>query len=146
MEVSGRKHGRDKGEILCQPCHGEDDEVPAEDYCENCNEYFCSSCLKVHRKMAVTKNHVIKSKADMPRTNVQSDPCVEPCDIHRTEIVKYYCHQHDSVGCGDCMVIDHKTCNVELVSDVSGNYHGNSGEIEMTKENIKEIERRINFY
>ncbi|XP_053395676.1 E3 ubiquitin-protein ligase TRIM71-like [Mercenaria mercenaria] len=142
MEVSGRRLGRDKDEILCQPCHGEGDEVTAEGYCENCNEYFCSLCLKVHRKMAVTKNHVIKSKVDMPRTNIQSDPCVEPCDIHKTEIVKYYCHKHDSVGCGDCMVIDHKACKVELVSDVSGNY-GNSGEIETIKEKIEEMERRI---
>ncbi|XP_045160843.2 uncharacterized protein LOC123525759 [Mercenaria mercenaria] len=143
MEVSGRRHSRDTGEILCQPCHGEGDELPAEGYCENCNEYFCSSCLKVHRKMAVTKNHVIKSKVEMPNANVQSDPCVETCDIHKTEIMKYYCHKHDLVGCGDCMVIDHKACKVELVSGVSNNY-GNSGEIEMIKEKIDEIERRIN--
>ncbi|XP_045160842.2 protein wech-like [Mercenaria mercenaria] len=148
MEVSGRRetsrNDRDHGGQLCQPCRGEGDEVPAEGYCENCNEYFCSSCLKVHRKMAVTKNHVIKSKDEMPTSPVKTDPCVQPCDIHKSETVKYYCHQHDSVGCGDCMVIDHKTCKVELVSHVSGNY-GNSGEIKMIKESIEEIERRINL-
>ncbi|XP_045160847.2 transcription intermediary factor 1-alpha-like [Mercenaria mercenaria] len=146
MEVSGRTKTSGKtdikNEILCQPCKGEGDEVPAEGYCENCNEYFCTSCLKFHRKMAVTKNHVIRSKDEMPTTQVQVDPCLEPCDTHKTEIVKYFCQEHNSVGCGDCMVIGHKACKVQLVSDVSGN-KDNSGEIELIKQKIADIEKKI---
>jgi hypothetical protein len=122
MEVLGRKESSD---IIrsCQPCKVDGDTVLAEGFCENCNEFLCSSCIKAHRKLAVTKNHVIKSKDEMPTVlSTQSDPCTELCDVHKNEIVKFYCQDHDSVGCGDCMVLEHTSCKVQLVSNVSCNY------------------------
>ncbi|XP_045188165.2 transcription intermediary factor 1-alpha-like [Mercenaria mercenaria] len=145
MEVSGRtKSNQEDGKenILCQPCHGDGDNVPAEGYCETCHEYFCSSCLKFHRKQSVSKNHVIKSKDEMPRVKIQTDPCSELCAFHHTEIVKFYCQGHNSVGCGDCMVLEHKSCKVQLVSDVSGNY-GNSDELEQIKRKIEDLRKDI---
>ncbi|XP_045160844.2 uncharacterized protein LOC123525760 [Mercenaria mercenaria] len=148
MEVSGRSETPRKNiyheNIQCQPCQGEGDEVSAEGYCENCNEYFCSSCLRVHRKLAVTKNHVLKCKDQMPKTKVKINPSVEPCSIHKSEIIRYYCYLHDSVGCGDCMITDHKSCKVGLVSDVAADF-SNSREITMIKRKMGEIERRISY-
>ncbi|XP_060606824.1 uncharacterized protein LOC132759118 [Ruditapes philippinarum] len=118
MEVSGRK----ETSISCQPCQRDGDTVQADGYCENCNEFICSSCIKAHRKLATTKNHVIKLKDEMPTYQTKSDPCTELCDVHVNEIVKFYCQEHDSVGCGDCMVLQHTSCKVQLVSDVSSNY------------------------
>ncbi|XP_060590478.1 E3 ubiquitin-protein ligase TRIM33-like [Ruditapes philippinarum] len=109
--------------VLCQPCECDGDTIEAEAFCETCNEFICSPCLKVHRKLAVSKNHVIKSKDEMPISREkQKDPCTELCSVHHTEIIKFYCEDHNSVGCGDCMVLSHKTCSVKLVSDVSDNY------------------------
>ncbi|XP_053407256.1 E3 ubiquitin-protein ligase TRIM71-like [Mercenaria mercenaria] len=145
MEVSGRtKSNREDGKenILCQPCHGDGDNVPAEGYCETCNEYFCSSCLKFHRKQSVSKNHVIKGKHEMPMVQIQTDPCSELCVVHKTEIVKFYCQKHNSVGCGDCMVLEHKSCKVQLVTDVSGNY-GNNDELEHIKKKIEDLRKDI---
>ncbi|XP_045188247.2 uncharacterized protein LOC123546124 [Mercenaria mercenaria] len=145
MEVSGRtKSNQEDGKenIICQPCHGDGDNVPAEGYCETCNEYFCSSCLKFHRKQSVSKNHVIRSKAEMPRVQIQTDPCSELCAVHKTEIVKFYCQVHNLVGCSDCMVLEHKSCKVQLVSDVSGNY-GNSDELEQIKKKIEDLRKDI---
>ncbi|XP_045167057.2 tripartite motif-containing protein 66-like [Mercenaria mercenaria] len=141
MEVSGRTQ-TGKENILCQPCHSDDDDVPAEGYCETCNEYFCSSCLRVHRKQSVTKNHVIKLKDEMPRVQIQTDRCSELCAVHKTEIVKFYCQRHNSVGCCDCMVLTHKSCSVQLVSDVSGNY-GNCEELHNIKKEIEELQKKI---
>ncbi|XP_060576981.1 uncharacterized protein LOC132734294 [Ruditapes philippinarum] len=142
MEVSGRRGSPD---IIrsCQPCKGDGDTVQAEGYCENCNEFICSSCIKAHRKLAGTKNHVIKSKDEMPTVlSTQSAPCTELCDVHMNEIVKFYCQDHDSVGCGDCMVLEHTSCKVQLVSDVSCNYD-NGDDLVRIKHRIKHLQKNL---
>ncbi|XP_060573182.1 transcription intermediary factor 1-beta-like [Ruditapes philippinarum] len=142
MEVSGRKGSSD---IIrsCQPCKGDGDIVQAEGYCENCNEFICSSCIKAHRKLAGTKNHVIKSKDEMLTVlSSQSDPCTELCDVHKTEIVKIYCQDHNSVGCGDCTVLEHTSCKVQLVSDVSCNYD-NGDELVQLKHSIDHLMKNL---
>jgi hypothetical protein len=88
------------------------------------------------------KNHVIKSRDEMSTYQAESDPCTELCDFHKNEIVKFYCQQHDTVGCGDCMVFNHTSCNVKLVSDVSSNYD-NSDDLFGIKYRIDNIRKNI---
>ncbi|XP_060590471.1 uncharacterized protein LOC132745539 [Ruditapes philippinarum] len=155
MEVSGRKEGDDKHSttnqarkltVLCQPCKCDGDTREAEAFCETCNEFICSPCLKVHRKLAMTKNHVIKPKNEIPISREkQKDPCTELCSAHHTEIIKFYCEYHNSVGCGDCMVLNHKTCSVKLVSDVSDNYD-TCEELVQIKKKTETFLRRISSY
>ncbi|XP_045168887.2 E3 ubiquitin-protein ligase TRIM71-like [Mercenaria mercenaria] len=155
MEVSGRKEWKsspstrrkNKSDILCQPCQGEGENVQAEGYCETCNEFLCTSCLKVHRKLSATKNHVIKSKDEMPRmpnVTVQTDSCSELCATHKTEIVKFYCRGHDIVGCGDCMILYHKSCDVDFVSEISSNYN-NREQMSEIKQNLEALEKEISY-
>ncbi|XP_060590485.1 uncharacterized protein LOC132745552 [Ruditapes philippinarum] len=157
MEVSGRKEWDDKHStsnqgrqltVLCQPCECDGDTIEAEAFCETCNEFICSQCLKVHRKLAMSKNHVIKSKNEMPISGKkQKDPCSELCSVHHTEIVNFYCEDHNSVGlgCGDCMVLSHKTCSVKLVNDVSDNYD-TCEELVQIKSKTQNFLRRILSY
>ncbi|XP_045205186.2 uncharacterized protein LOC123557646 [Mercenaria mercenaria] len=133
MEVSGRRtHGAPGGqpfaeerEIFCQPCSSDGDWVVVMGYCQNCNEYFCSACLRVHRKQSVSRNHVILEGKSMPKSLVPEvgvEPCSELCASHTNEIVKFYCSSHDTIGCGDCMVLEHKACKVERIQDISCSY------------------------
>ncbi|XP_060555784.1 uncharacterized protein LOC132716508 [Ruditapes philippinarum] len=139
MEVSGRKESSVR---LCQPCQRDGDTVQADGYCDNCNEFICTSCTKAHRKLATTKHHVIKPKDEISTYESQSDPCTELCDVHVNEIVKFYCQEHDSVGCGDCMVLQHTSCKVQLVSDVSSNYD-NSVDLVLIKHRIDNLKKNI---
>ncbi|XP_060605381.1 uncharacterized protein LOC132757900 [Ruditapes philippinarum] len=141
MEVAGRKESF-RPAIFCRPCQRDDETVHAEGYCETCNEFICSSCITAHRKLASTKSHIIKSKEEMPTNQTESDPCTELCDVHKNEIVKFYCREHDSVGCGDCMVSNHTSCNVKFVSDVSSNYD-NSDDLFGIKYRIDNIRKNI---
>ncbi|XP_060582286.1 uncharacterized protein LOC132738712 [Ruditapes philippinarum] len=155
MEVSGRKECDDKHStsnqgrqltVFCQPCECDGDTVEAEAFCETCNEFICSPCLKAHRKLAISKNHVIKSKDEMPKSRKkQDDPCTELCSIHHTEIIKFYCEDHNSVGCGDCMVLSHKTCSVKLVNDVSDSYD-TSEELVQIRKKMETLLSRISSY
>ncbi|XP_060607818.1 uncharacterized protein LOC132759956 [Ruditapes philippinarum] len=78
----------------------------------------------------------------MPTYQTQSDPCTELCDVHKNEIVKFYCQEHGSVGCGDCMVLQHTSCKVQLVSDVSSNY-GNSVDLVLIKHRIDNLRTNL---
>jgi hypothetical protein len=142
MEVPGRKAPSALSSLSCQPCQRDGDTVNAEGYCENCNEFICTSCIKAHRKLAVTTNHVIKSKEEMPNLQAQIDPCTELCYVHKNEIVKFYCREHDSVGCGDCIVLNHASCKIHPVSDVSCNYE-NSDELVLIKHKIDHLSKNL---
>ncbi|XP_053399881.1 uncharacterized protein LOC123560946 [Mercenaria mercenaria] len=133
MEVSGRRtHGAsgrqpfaEEGELFCQPCSGDGDWVVAMGYCQNCNEYFCAACLRVHRKQSMSRNHVILEGKSMPKSlvpEIDVELCSELCEKHTHEIVKFYCSSHDTIACGDCMVLEHKACKVERIQDISCNY------------------------
>ncbi|XP_060597801.1 transcription intermediary factor 1-beta-like [Ruditapes philippinarum] len=142
MDVSGRKRSLD-AILFCQPCKGDDDTVQAEGYCEDCNEFICSSCIKAHRKLAVTKFHVIKFKGEMPSfLTARNDACTELCDYHKNEIVKFYCNEHNSVGCRDCMVLKHTSCKIQLVSDVSRKCNV-SDELVYTKYRIDHLKKSL---
>ncbi|XP_060582285.1 uncharacterized protein LOC132738710 [Ruditapes philippinarum] len=155
MEVSGRKewddiHSTDNQgrqcRNLCQPCECDGDTIEAEAFCETCNEFICFPCLKAHRKFAISKNHVIKSKNEMPISREkQKDPCSELCSVHYTEIIKFYCEDHNSVGCGDCMILSHKTCSVKLVNDVSDSYNTREELVQIRKK-MATLLRRISSY
>ncbi|XP_053374355.1 E3 ubiquitin-protein ligase TRIM33-like [Mercenaria mercenaria] len=106
------------------------------------NLFVLASCIKAHRKLAVTKNHVIKSKDEMPTVLTRSDPCIEICADHKTEIVKFYCEEHDCVGCGDCMVLEHKSCKVQLIANVSSNY-GKSEELIRIRHKIDHLKKNL---
>lgn len=150
MEVSGRKDfgkkvlkaGNSTGVIFCQPCQGEDENVAAEGFCETCSMCLCSSCIKAHQKLPLLRNHVIRSKDEIPKTRAHTDPCLELCAHHKTEVVKFYCDGHNEVGCGDCMVMYHKTCKVDLIKDVSNKY-GESNELHQINDCIKKLEQQI---
>ncbi|XP_053403818.1 uncharacterized protein LOC123555979 [Mercenaria mercenaria] len=158
MEVSGRKPEKpftdtvgkssaEDGEAFCQPCSSDGDWMIAVGYCENCNEYMCSACLKVHRKQAISRNHDILEGENMPKEkglSVTLNACSELCTKHANEIVKFYCSAHDVVGCGDCMVLDHKACTVDRIQDISTRYFNGTEHQELQQkvdQFLKNIER-----
>lgn len=148
MEVSGRRRedtisnsSAEDFNTSCQPCLFEGSHIAAEGLCQTCNEYLCKTCLGVHRKQSATRNHVVLGKHQMPKEQPKSrNICSRPCNIHVQEIIKFFCESHDVVGCGDCMVLDHKKCKVELISDVSNVLKQIQSE---TKEEIQKFQKEL---
>jgi hypothetical protein len=73
----------------------------------------------------MSRNHIILDGDNMPKVTlptVTPNACSEICAKHVNEIVKYFCMSHDAVGCGDCMIIDHKSCKVDRIQDISTEY------------------------
>ncbi|XP_045194880.2 tripartite motif-containing protein 66-like [Mercenaria mercenaria] len=136
MEVSGRRTSNDRNlslsrgseddfELSCQPCAAEGHHVEAEGFCQNCQEYLCTTCYKYHCKPTPTRHHVLLDKYNMPKNKAPSSAkygCTLTCTKHASEIVKFFCKQHDAVGCGDCMVLDHKSCKTDYIPDISKDF------------------------
>ena len=123
-------------DISCQPCSFEGADVISEGYCQTCNEYLCKTCLAVHRKQSATRNHSILGKDELLNNKTKSDDtCSEVCTIHAQEILTLFCKIHDVVGCTECMALDHKTCDIERVSNVSDIYE------DVEKEIVQELEQ-----
>ncbi|XP_060588298.1 uncharacterized protein LOC132743753 [Ruditapes philippinarum] len=120
MAVSGRKavapttgwFDSDKNHF-CDPCKTDGQSVKARGYCEDCQEYLCSSCFSSHRKTKASKHHKLHERSDATNTSVLDDKC----PFHDTEIVKFFCPRHEELGCHDCMVLKHRTCDLDYIPD-----------------------------
>ncbi|XP_060553965.1 E3 ubiquitin-protein ligase TRIM45-like [Ruditapes philippinarum] len=149
---SARKSLSRQRTIFCQPCSSDGDTMVAIGYCQNCNEYLCAVCLKVHRKQAVSRNHIILDGDNMPKVTlptVTPNACSDICTKHENEIIKYFCMSHDAVGCGDCMIIDHKSCKVDRIQDISTEYFNGTEhqnilkKVEQFVKDMDEIKREL---
>ncbi|XP_052816154.1 protein wech-like [Mya arenaria] len=149
MEVSGKRRDPDLDEgsadatVYCQPCEEEGKCAVAQKFCQTCEEYMCDPCNKAHKRFKVTRNHIMLSKDKMPSSypsTKQSDIGVtEYCRTHPKEVIKFYCPTHSDLGCGDCIVIGHRTCKVDYIADVSKDFT-NGSEFRELEPSIKRTE------
>jgi len=109
---------------LCQPCCIEGIQSPAVKYCLDCEELLCSPCLDVHGKFKATRNHRIVDKSleatvDLLENVEENDEVTEYCSEHPTKMVEYECVSHEKLICGHCIVKEHRSCNLNIISEVS---------------------------
>ncbi|XP_060589369.1 uncharacterized protein LOC132744632 [Ruditapes philippinarum] len=155
MEVSGKKENRHQDQTsssassqsckVCQPCIADGESLEADGFCQNCQEYLCKTCIKYHSKATLSKHHTILDKSNMPK-NVEQQTikqlCTETCEKHKLETIKYFCSDHDTVGCGNCMVIDHKTCKVEFIPDIADKFI-NGEEYEVILARLEKLQTNV---
>ncbi|XP_045198398.2 uncharacterized protein LOC123552724 [Mercenaria mercenaria] len=48
--------------------------------------------------------------------------CTVTCEKHTLEAIKFFCNDHDTVGCGNCMVIEHKACHVDFIPEIAEDF------------------------
>lgn len=112
-------------ETLCQPCKFENRTTTAIGMCLQCDENICNLCFFHHLKRKLCRNHelvdinMVSSSSDTSKENV------EECKRHENEKIKFYCQVHDIVGCGDCIILGHGTCNPKYIKDLSVGFREN---------------------
>ncbi|XP_053384925.1 uncharacterized protein LOC123537572 [Mercenaria mercenaria] len=81
------------------------------------------------------EKHVIASK--------DSEEYTEKCSVHKNEIVKFFCPTHKALGCNDCIILDHRECKIDYISDTCADI-GDSEEymdiMEKLNEKMKDVE------
>ncbi|XP_045216792.2 uncharacterized protein LOC123566596 isoform X1 [Mercenaria mercenaria] len=106
-------------DLLCGVCKHKEKNREAEKYCVECQDYYCLTCVKVHEDIPSLIGHKILGKGKFPSGSVKTPSGssktlpgaqTEPCDRHSHNCVDMYCQNHDDVGCGTCMAVDHRLC------------------------------------
>ncbi|XP_052816291.1 uncharacterized protein LOC128242905 [Mya arenaria] len=145
MEVPGKKQDPDldKGSadatVFCQPCEEGGKRDVAQGFCQTCEEYMCAPCVEYHKRLKMSRNHILLSKDKMPSfypsTKKSAIGDTDYCNNHPNEMIKLYCPTHGDLGCGDCVVLDHSSCEVDYIADVAKEF--------VTGKSFRELEPSI---
>ena len=84
----------------------------AEYYCEDCSDCLCTPCKDYHKKLPVTKNHIIVSAGEaLVNTTIRGRPStVIYCRCNKQQEVQYYCDDHKEILCDLCKETKHYKC------------------------------------
>jgi len=138
---------KDPSMIYCEPCGN----VPADAYCTDCPEYFCTSCANVHEKQRVTKDHKLLRGRAMPLIQQASSKPVsnqvrfKKCPQHPHEELKFFCETHKDICCVACNLVLHKQCQVAYIPDVANNYKTDPEYIQLTDDLNKTKQLAANY-
>lgn len=102
-------------DVCCDPCLTADRNVEASGFCTECQENLCKACLDAHKRTKASRHHKLLGQA---RSTHAKGTCTEQCQIHKTEVIMFFCPTHEAVGCNDCMIVDHMTCYIEYIPDI----------------------------
>ncbi|XP_071949923.1 tripartite motif-containing protein 2-like [Antedon mediterranea] len=92
------------------PCHG--CERTASNYCTVCLEFLCSDCGSAHRRLRLTRNHIVqtmdeyRSSQAMPTARMKIlNP--DHCTDHPEYEIQFYCRTCERVICRKCCATLH---------------------------------------
>ncbi|XP_052818953.1 E3 ubiquitin-protein ligase TRIM71-like [Mya arenaria] len=134
MEIPGKKRdpdldldkGSDDATVYCQRCEEDGKRALTQGFCQTCQEYMCDPCIKAHKELKRSRNHVMLTKNKMPSfypSTKQSDIGeTEYCKNHPKEMIKFYCPTHGDLGCGECVVLHYRSCRVDYIADVAKDF------------------------
>ncbi|KAK3853270.1 hypothetical protein Pcinc_040183, partial [Petrolisthes cinctipes] len=96
--------------FTCTSCT---DEAVATGLCTDCSEWLCDQCIQAHKRVKVTKDHLIKSKSEVDADDASSTNKVQVkkalfCNVHIKEKLNLYCQTCDQLTCRDCQLTDHR--------------------------------------
>ncbi|XP_053401908.1 transcription intermediary factor 1-alpha-like isoform X2 [Mercenaria mercenaria] len=150
MAVSGRKISDFHGSIsrgsaedfdqCCEPCLALGQHKEAHGLCVECQEYFCKNCYIYHQQIKATKHHQLLDKENMENNSVDLAVCTEEYHIHKNEIVKFFCTNHEALGCTDCITLNHRVCKIDYIPDKCAGI----GDRDEYKETLRELDQKLN--
>ena len=105
----------------CSICEAKNTQVVAVNWCPECEEALCASCLEHHSISKATKTHKSFAVGDykgLPAFILAIKPsCAEHDDRYQ-----HYCVNHDVPLCPKCVITNHRECkDVKILNDVIKN-------------------------
>ncbi|XP_053375438.1 transcription intermediary factor 1-alpha-like isoform X2 [Mercenaria mercenaria] len=105
-------------DMLCSACKEQNINKEAEKYCVDCRDYYCSECLKLHSTLPALKGHKLLGKEAGQSGQLLMVP-TERCERHDFKTVDMFCQNHDQIGCGTCIAVDHRlVCGIFMMASV----------------------------
>ena len=105
---------------FCDLCYEADDlNVKAVSFCDDCVQFMCNKCYKIHERLNSTRGHVVKKGSAMPRSQADKPPRFSFCDEHPKHLKNQFCSVHKQLICSLCSPLYHENCSTGSVEDVS---------------------------
>ncbi|CAL1544850.1 unnamed protein product [Lymnaea stagnalis] len=125
----------------CDICKRRDVTLPATDWCMDCFDAICESCLKVHLCGKTTSDHMVLSLGELRKLSIENvmkrnvaNKCVE-----HGEDIKMYCLNCREPVCVDCFAATHRKCeNCVLVSEGVKSLDKDVAEVMVRLQNLRE--------
>ena len=110
----------DWNDPFCDICYEADNlNVKAASFCDDCVQFMCNKCYKIHERLNSTRGHVVKTGTAMPRSQADKPPRFSFCDEHPKHLKNQFCSVHKQLVCSLCSPLYHKNCSTGSVEDVS---------------------------
>ena len=104
----------------CDLCYEADDiNVKAASFCDDCVQFMCNKCYKIHERLNATRGHNVKTGTYMPRSQADKPPTFSKCDDHPKHLKNQFCSVHKQLVCSSCSQLYHKKCSIVSVENVS---------------------------
>ena len=105
---------------FCDLCYEADDlNVKAASFCDDCVQFMCNKCYKIHERLNAARGHVVKTGTAMPRSQADKPPRFSFCNEHPKHLKNQFCSVHKQLVCSLCSPLYHKNCSTGSVEDVS---------------------------
>ncbi|KAH3843893.1 hypothetical protein DPMN_117427 [Dreissena polymorpha] len=92
----------------CGTCQGNDKNIEAEFYCDQCTTFLCGKCMKHHKRLF--QKHATLGKESIskwPVSNATSD-VLDRCRIHIDRTLETFCEDHNELLCTVCHIYNHQ--------------------------------------
>ena len=104
---------------ICDICYEADNlNVKAASFCDDCVQFMCNKCYKIHERLNATRGHNVKTGTAMPRSQADKPPKFSLCDEHPKHLKNQFCSVHKQLVCSLCSPLYHKNCSTGSVEDV----------------------------
>ncbi|XP_048253794.1 protein wech-like [Haliotis rufescens] len=102
----------------CSVCKVDGETTPGTMWCTICDDVFCDGCLKLHKKMPLSRDHeVIDLRI---HSNYKPKAHRFMCRIHKDEKIKLFCKDCRMAICTVCCSIKHRKCDdVETIDTMT---------------------------
>lgn len=100
-------------DFCCTPCLAETKEIPAEVYCQDCEEFFCEVCSFQHSRFRQFRSHVALDKSTFDERGRKPKTQMTPtskCMVlnHYGALMTVYCETHRVHCCPNCAILEHE--------------------------------------
>ncbi|VDI24906.1 Hypothetical predicted protein [Mytilus galloprovincialis] len=87
-------------------------------WCIQCEESLCDDCVKVHKNQKFLRNHNLVNINEAPKFSKPPNECHE----HPNLELEFYCFDHKTLSCKECLICRHKLCEkVQTVDAAASN-------------------------
>ncbi|XP_060576728.1 uncharacterized protein LOC132734050 [Ruditapes philippinarum] len=146
MASNSVSSSHERSDIKCSACKEQNKNTSADKYCVDCQDYYCSECLKLHETLPALKSHKLLNTDEDKIGQLKMIP-TEKCERHHFKTVDMFCQNHDEVGCATCMATDHRNCkDVFYIPEMikTCEVKGCEERISSLEKNFKELLDRFN--